>query len=86
VGFDARMRRAQAVILGEGRLDDQTLRGKVVGEAATRARQAGVPCHAIVGRDALEPFGKRIIDVHTVLEAGTLEAIEAQARALVPVL
>ncbi|MCW2996476.1 MAG: glycerate kinase [Solirubrobacterales bacterium] len=86
VGYDARMRRAQAVILGEGRLDDQTLRGKIVGEAATRARQAGVPCHAIVGHDALEPFGKRIIDVHTVLEAGTLEAIERQAQALVAVL
>ncbi|MCW3016552.1 MAG: hypothetical protein JWO02_3644 [Solirubrobacterales bacterium] len=86
VGYDARMRRAQAVILGEGRLDDQTLRGKILGEAATRARQAGVPCHAIVGQDALEPFGKRIIDVQMVLEAHTLEAIEQQARALVTVL
>ena len=47
--FDARMRAARAVIVGEGRIDAQTLQGKTAGEIATRARQAGVPCHAIVG-------------------------------------
>lgn len=86
VGYDARMRAAQAVILGEGRLDDQTLQGKILGEAATRARQAGVPCHAIVGQDALEPFGRRIIDVHVVVEATTLDAIETAAGAIAEVL
>lgn len=86
VGYDARMRAAQAVILGEGRLDAQTLQGKILGEAATRARQAGVPCHAIVGQDALEPFGKRIIDVHVVREASTLAEIEGAAAEIVPVL
>lgn len=86
VGYDARMCAAQAVFLGEGRLDAQTLQGKILGEAATRARQAGVPCHAIVGQDALEPFGKRIIDVHEVREATTLAEIEAAATAIVPVL
>jgi glycerate kinase len=86
VGYDARMRAAQAVILGEGRLDQQTLQGKIVGEAATRARQAGVPCHAIVGEDALEPFGKRIIDLHVVREATTLEQIEAAVAQVAPVL
>ena len=49
VGFDARMRAARAVVTGEGRLDRQSLAGKAVSEVATRARQAGVPCHAIVG-------------------------------------
>lgn len=86
VGYDERMRAAQAVVLGEGRLDAQTLQGKIVGEAATRARQAGVPCHAIVGEDALEPFGHRIIDVHVVREATTLAEIEAAAVALADVL
>ena len=34
LGFDARMRAARAVVTGEGRLDEQTLEGKAVGEVA----------------------------------------------------
>lgn len=82
VGYDERMRAARAVVVGEGRLDAQTLHGKVLAEAATRARQAGVPCHAIVGQCALEPFGARILDLQHVLEAPTLAAIEAAAERL----
>ena len=47
--FDARMRASRAVVTGEGKLDEQTLEGKLVGEIGTRTRQAGVPLHAIVG-------------------------------------
>ena len=43
------MRAAHAVIVGEGRLRPETL-GKIAGEIAVRARQAGVPSHAIVGQ------------------------------------
>jgi len=82
VGFDARMRAARAVVVGEGRLDDSSLAGKITGEAATRARQAGVPCHAIVGVNALDRFGARIIDLQAVLEASTLAEIEAAGSAL----
>ncbi len=46
---DERLARADAVVIGEGRLDAQSLTGKVPGELAARARAAGVPCHAIVG-------------------------------------
>jgi len=80
--FDARMRAARAVVTGEGKLDEQTLEGKLVGEIGTRARQAGVPLHAIVGRDALDPFGKRIIDLMRVYEATDVAAIEAAAQDL----
>ena len=52
--FDARMRAARAVVTGEGKLDEQTLEGKLVGEIGTRTRQAGVPLHAIVGTDRLD--------------------------------
>ena len=69
LGFDERMRASRAVVTGEGRLDEQTLQGKLVGEIGTRARQAGVPLHAIVGSDALDPFGKRMIDLMRVIEA-----------------
>ena len=82
LGFDERMRAARAVITGEGKLDQQTLQGKLVGEIGTRARQAGVPLHAIVGTDALDPFGKRIIDLMRVIEATDLEQLEAAGEAL----
>ena len=71
-----RMRAARAVIVGEGRLDATTLEGKAAGELATDARQAGVPCHAIVGSAPLGAFERRIIDLQTVREAGTLADLE----------
>jgi glycerate 2-kinase len=80
--FDARMRAARAVLTGEGKLDQQSLAGKLVSEIATRARQGGVPCHAIVGTRELDSFGARILDLQAVFEAGTLVEIEAAARQL----
>lgn len=82
LGFDARMRPARAVVVGEGRLDQQTLGGKIVFEIATRARQAGVPCHAIVGEDALDLFARRILDVQTVRAASTPAELERAGEAL----
>jgi glycerate kinase len=80
--FDERMRAARAVVTGEGALDEQTLQGKLVGEIGTRTRQAGVPLHAIVGTDRLDAFGKRMIDLMRVLEATTLQEMEAAGEAL----
>ena len=80
--FDARMRAARAVIVGEGRLDLGTLAGKAPGEIATRARQTGVPCFAAVGARTLDAFGARILDLQTVLEAGDEDALEAAGRRL----
>jgi len=82
LGFDARLREARAVVTGEGRIDEQTLQGKIAGEVATRSRQRGVPCSAIVGRSALDRFGRRLLDLDSVTEATTLEAIEEAALAL----
>ena len=76
--FDRRMRSSRAVIAGEGKLDQQSLAGKAVSEVATRARQAGVPCFAVVGRNDLDSFGLRILDLQAVLEAGTLAELEAR--------
>ena len=80
--FDDRMRAARAVVTGEGRMDEQTLQGKLVGEIGTRTRQAGVPLHAIVGRDDLDRFGKRMIDLQMVQEATNLEEMEAAGERL----
>jgi glycerate 2-kinase len=83
IGFDALMRASAFVVTGEGSLDDQTLQGKIVGEVATRCRQGGVTCHAIVGRNRLEPFEERIIDLASVTEATTLDELRHAGQALV---
>jgi len=83
IGFDALMRGSAFVVTGEGSLDEQTLQGKIVGEVATRCRQAGVTCHAIVGRNQLDPFGQRIIDLASVTEATTLAEIHDTGAALI---
>lgn len=76
LGLDARMRASGAVIVGEGRMDATTLEGKVAGEIAVRARQGGVPCHAVCGANALTPFEARILDLQQIVEAPTLAALE----------
>jgi glycerate 2-kinase len=82
IGFDERMREAAYVVTGEGRLDDQTLEGKIVGEVATRCRQSGVTCHAVVGKNDMEPFKARILDLASVREAGDPAELEAAGREL----
>ena len=49
VGFDTMVQGATAVLTGEGRIDGQSLRGKVVIGVARRAAAAGVPVIAVVG-------------------------------------
>ena len=82
LGFDAAMRASRFVVTGEGRLDEGTLAGKVVGEVATRCRQTGVACHAVVGQDALDGFLERLIDLSTVTEAGTERRLRTAGRRL----
>ena len=48
-GFDALAEGADLVFTGEGRIDSQSLRGKVVIGTAHRARAKGVPVIAVVG-------------------------------------
>jgi glycerate 2-kinase len=80
VGFDAAMRAARYVVTGEGRLDEQTMAGKAVAEVATRCRQAGVACHAVVGQDRLDAFEARVLDLASVTEAGTVKELERAGR------
>lgn len=49
VGFDRLLEGAGLVVTGEGRIDSQSLRGKVVIGVARRAKTAGVPVVALVG-------------------------------------
>jgi glycerate kinase len=49
VGFDNLLTDADLVLTGEGKIDGQSLRGKVVIGVSRRAKKAGVPVIAIVG-------------------------------------
>jgi len=81
--FDARMRRARAVVIAVARLDEETLlRGALAFEVATRARQGGVPAYAIVAQDALDAFDKRVLDLQAVIEAGDRRALARAAKRL----
>ncbi len=48
-GFDRLLTNADCVFTGEGKIDSQSLRGKVVIGVARRAKKAGVPVIAVVG-------------------------------------
>jgi glycerate kinase len=83
IGFDDAMLASAFVVSGEGRLDEQTLGGKIVGEVATRCRQRGVTCHVVCGEDALSLFDHRLLDLASVTEAGTPKELEEAGAALV---
>jgi glycerate kinase len=86
IDFDGRMKASRAVVTGEGKLDEQSLVGKVVSEVATRSRQAGIPCSAVVGTRELDAMGARVLDLERVLEASTLGELRAAGRQLAEVL
>ena len=79
---DQRINSARAVIVGEGRMDETTLEGKIAAEIAVRARQAGVPCHAVVGSNGLGALDQRILDIQAIIEATTLQEIESAGKQL----
>ncbi|MBW3654041.1 MAG: hypothetical protein KY433_10760 [Actinobacteria bacterium] len=47
-----------------------------------QARQAGVPCHAIVGENAIDRFDARILDLQAIVVASTLAEIERAGEEL----
>jgi glycerate kinase len=83
--LDVRLRNARAVVLAAWQLDHETLlQGGAASEIATRARQTGVPCYAVAGRAALDPFEARILDLQVVLEARDTRSLRAAGRRLAP--
>ena len=57
VGFEEIIRDADLILTGEGKIDSQSIRGKVVIGIARRAKPVGVPVVAVVGDigDGVEP-------------------------------
>jgi hypothetical protein len=82
IDFDRRMLAARAVVIVCAHLDDHTLAGSIAFEAATRARQSGVPAYAVTGRDTLDPFEARIVDLQAILTAPPARAPSAAGRKL----
>jgi glycerate kinase len=87
LGFDDRLRGADAVVTGEGRLDSQSFSGKVVGSVVMRAAGGKRPCHAVVGSSALSESEASAAGLAGVIVAGdeaAMEAAGAELRGLWP--
>ena len=82
VGFPSRLAAADAVISGEGQIDEQSLGGKLVGTVAELCAGAGKPLHVIAGRDRLAPESATAAGVASISEASTLEQIAEAGRRL----
>jgi glycerate kinase len=81
VGLWAAIEKADVVITGEGRLDEQTLEGKVPSGVARLARQAGKRVFAIVGCGGESATVRNLFDGIFVLARDSVRPQEAIARA-----
>jgi glycerate kinase len=84
LGFDDALRGAAVVFTGEGRIDDQTPRGKVIAGVTRRAARQGVPVIAFAGSvapgyEAL--YARGLVAVHSIAPGpATLEEALASAE------
>jgi glycerate kinase len=83
LGFAERLAAADVVVSGEGRIDAQSLQGKIVGQIAAACVAAARPLHVIVGQDALDPAAAAAAGIASITEAGTLAALHDAGRVLV---
>src|SRR5690606_12725495 len=64
--FEKEVRRADVVITGEGKLDQQTLSGKVVAGVSRLARHYGKPVIGVSGASELSPDDLSALNLKTV--------------------
>jgi len=85
LGLDEALARADVVVTGEGALDASSLRGKVVGHLAERARAAGIRLVVVAGSVRLDESQRTAAGIAdaVALDAGgdPLDALMAQAGA-----
>ena len=77
VGFDERARVADIVVTGEGRLDRQSLEGKLVGVILRRTARNGQLTLAVVGGNELSEETTREMGLALVAEASTTSELTA---------
>lgn len=82
VGFDLRASRAGMVMTGEGRLDDQSLDGKLVSVLVRRAKAVGANVHIVVGSVAVSMRDPRVAGLDSIVVAGSLGGIRKAARSI----
>ncbi len=82
--FDSLLGAAEAVVVGEGRLDSQTGEGKIISAILERVRRSGrvIPVVAIVG-SVHEDLGSYAENFADVIVATDLEALRAAGKAIV---
>lgn len=79
---------AYYVLIAKETLDRDTKSDEASTDVATRARQAGVSCHALVVENQLDDFGLRLLDIQYVevvksgLRPTTARTVEGAAVAL----
>ena len=83
VGFDDELMRVSGVITGEGRLDAQTLQGKVIAGVIVRCAPRGIPVHAVVGQCSLEQQQIEDLGLAAVHAASTQEQIVHAAQSVI---
>jgi glycerate kinase len=74
-----RLARSRFAITGEGRLDGQSAMGKLVGEMARVAADAGRRLHVVTGSDG-RVSGSGPVGLASVMEARTLSEVEVAGR------
>lgn len=82
LGFTDRLDAADVAVTGEGRIDSQSLEGKIVGQIAAACATAGRPLHVVVGQNALAPAAAEAAGIASITEAGTPDALRATGRHL----
>jgi glycerate kinase len=82
LGFEKRLAEADVVVTGEGRIDSQSLEGKIVGQIAARCSAAGRPLHVVVGQDGLDHATAAAAGIASITEAGDLAALRDAGRQL----
>jgi glycerate kinase len=81
VGFAGRLARSDAVVTGEGRFDDSSLAGKVVGRVLSAARESGLPAAVLCGEAEVAADG---VAVRSLVERfGRERALRHARQALV---
>ena len=80
VGFDRLLEGTDYVFTGEGRIDSQSLRGKVISGVAARAVRRDVPVIAVVGDVLDDAYGAYDIGVTAIFSINRLAIPFSEAR------
>lgn len=79
--LDAELETAEMIVTGEGRFDEQSLHGKVVGFLAAAARPLGIPVIVLAGQVGLDNLATRSAGIMSALSIAEYAGSERLAQA-----